>query len=157
MSLLEISRSTQNGLQSISERDSAAPFLPETGIRLNGHVVIFSLATVLALATASECKSITHLPSLMYGAVLWGWWGCITSAVWKLGQRIPFASSFSLKAISIHLLIGSALGVAPLLLWGSLDFTVAGWQTHATALQIWTSLLSINRFGTELLLYGFVF
>jgi LytS/YehU family sensor histidine kinase len=93
----------------------------------------------------------------MYGAILWGWWGCITSAVWKLGQRIPFASSFSLKAISIHLLIGSALGVAHLLLLGSLDFTVAGWRTHATALQVWTSLLTINRFGSELLLYGFVF
>jgi len=157
MSLLEISRSTQNGFQSTAERDAAVPLPTETGIRLNGHVVIFSVATVLALATASECKSITNLPSLMYGAILWGWWGCITSAVWKFGQRIPFASSFSLKGISIHLLIGSALGVAHLLLLGSLDFTVAGWQTHATALQVWTSVLNINRFGTELLLYGFVF
>jgi sensor histidine kinase YesM len=65
--------------------------------------------------------------------------------------------SFSLNAISIHVLVGSVLGVAHLLLLGSLDFTVPGWQTHATALQIWTSLLNINRFGIELLLYGFVF
>jgi len=93
----------------------------------------------------------------MYGAVLWGWWGCITSVIWKLSQRIPLASSFSLKAISIHVLVGSVLGVAHLLLLESLGFTVAGWQAHATALQIWTSLLNINRFGMELLLYGFVF
>ena len=54
---------------------------------LSGHVVIFSVATVLALATANECQSITHFPSLLYGAVLWGWWGCVTSAMWKLGGR----------------------------------------------------------------------
>jgi len=156
MSLLEISRSAQNEWQTSYERELSAPSAP-SGMRLNGHVVIFSIATVLALATASECKSITHLPSLMYGAVLWGWWGSITSVIWKLGQRIPLASSFSLKAISIHVLVGSVLGVAHLLLLESLGFTVAGWQAHATALQIWTSLLNINRFGMELLLYGFVF
>jgi len=156
MSLLEISRSAQNEWQTSYERELSAPSAP-SGMRLNGHVVIFSIATVLALATASECQSITHLPSLMYGAVLWGWWGSITSVIWKLGQRIPLASSFSLKAISIHVLVGSVLGVAHLLLLESLGFTVAGWQAHATALQIWTSLLNINRFGMELLLYGFVF
>jgi sensor histidine kinase YesM len=92
----------------------------------------------------------------MYGAVLWGWWGCIASAIWKLGQRVPLASSFSLKTVSIHVLAGLALGVAHLLLLGSLGFTVAGWQAHATALAVWTSLLNINRLGIEFLLYGFV-
>jgi signal transduction histidine kinase len=156
MSRLEISQSAQDEWQT-TEREPLAPPAPVGGIRLNSHAVIFSLATVLALATASECRSITHLPSLMYGAVLWVWWGCITSAIWRLGQRVPSALSLSLKAISIHVLVGSVLGVAHLLLLGSLDFTVAGWQAHATALHIWTSLLNINRFGIELLLYGFVF
>jgi signal transduction histidine kinase len=133
------------------------PSSPHVGIRLNAHVVIGSLATVLALATASECQSITHLPSLMYGAVLWGWWGCIASAIWKLGQRISFVSSFSPQAISIHALAGSLLGVVHLMLLGSLGFTDAGWRAHGTALAIWTSLLNVNRFGTELLIYGFVF
>lgn len=141
---------------STSERDLPVPSAPESGFRLNGYVLIFSVVTVLALATASECHSITYLPSLMYGAVLWGWWGCVASIIWKLSQRIPFASSFSLKAISIHLLVGSALGVAHLLLLGSVGFTNAGWRAHATALSIWTSMLYINRFGMELLLYGFV-
>jgi hypothetical protein len=52
----------------------------------NAHVVIFSLAGVLALATASECHSITHLPSLLYGAVLWGWWALMASSLWRVGQ-----------------------------------------------------------------------
>jgi sensor histidine kinase YesM len=142
------------------ERDASAPSIPKEDIRgigINGHAVAFSLAIVLALATANECQSITHLSSLTYGAVLWIWWGCVASILWKLGQRFPFASSFSARVISIQVLVGSALGTAHLLLLGSLGFTVPGWQAHATAFSIWTSLFYINRFGIELLLYGFVF
>ena len=140
----------------IPQRD--VPVLPHgPGLRLNGHAVIFSLSTVLALATASECQSITHRPSLMYGAVLWIWWAGIASAMWKIGKRVPFASSFSAKAIAVHVLAGSALGIVHLLLLGSLGFTDAAWRAHRTTFEIWTSLLNINRFGMEVLLYGFVF
>jgi hypothetical protein len=136
---------------------SSVAFVPNPDIRLNGHVGIFSLAIGLAVATASEYHSVTHPPFLMCSAVHWVWWGCITSAIWKLGQRFPLASSFCPRAISIHLLVGSALGVAHLVLLGSLGFTESGWQAQAPALSIWTRLLNINRFGIELLLYGFVF
>jgi signal transduction histidine kinase len=124
---------------------------------LNGHVVIFALATVLALATASECHSITYVPSLIYGATLWGWWGCIASIVWKLGERVPLLSSLSARAVAMHVLTGAALGVGHLLLLGSLGFTVPEWRSSAPALQVWTSAFNINRFGVELLIYGFVF
>jgi hypothetical protein len=140
-----------------SLQKAASPRGSRVGLRLNGHVVVYTLATVLALATAAECQSITHEPSLLYGAVLWLWWGGITSALWRLGRQVPLVSSFSSRNVSIHLLVGSCLGVAHLLLLGSLGFTVPGWETHATAASIWTSLLNINRFGMELLLYGFVF
>jgi Histidine kinase len=126
-------------------------------LRLNGHVMIFSVAAALALATAQECHSITYPPSLMYGAVLWGWWGCIASMLWALGRRMPLLSSLSLKTIAAHVSAGSMLGVAHLLALGSLGFQVTGWQAHATALSVWTSLLNINRFGIEILIYGFVF
>ena len=140
-----------------SEQETSALSIPGGGLRLNGYVAIFSVATVLALATAIECQSVTHRPSLMYGAVLWLWWGCIASVMWLLGRRVPFASSFSLKAVSFHALIGSALGITHLLLLGSLGFTDTAWRLHATALAVWTSLLNINRFGIEVLLYGFLF
>src|SRR5882762_10138884 len=87
-----------------------APSRPDAGIPLNAHAVIFSLAIVLALATASECHSITYLPSLQYGAVLWGWWGCIASVLWMLSRRSPFPSGLSTKAVSIHALAGLLLG-----------------------------------------------
>jgi sensor histidine kinase YesM len=124
---------------------------------LNAHAVIFSLAGVLALATASECHSITHLPSLLYGAVLWGWWALIASILWRVGQKIHCVPSLSLRSISIHVLVGLALGVVHLLLLGSVGFTDTVWRATQTAFFIWTNLLSINRLGTELLLYGFLF
>lgn len=141
----------------VSDMSIPSSSSPNGGIRFNGYAVIFSLATLLALVTASECHSVTHLPSLMYGAVLWGWWGGVASSIWNLGQRRPLLSCFTPKAISAHLLAGTALGITHLLLLGSLGFTVPGWQTHYTALSIWTSLLNLNRFGLELLIYGFVF
>lgn len=135
-------------------------------IRLNGHVFIFSLAVILALITASECQFATYhttllhdlvLPELGYGAVLWLWWGCIASAFWKLGKRLPLVGNLSAKAISIHLLVASALGVVHLLLLGSTCFVNPDWRAHGTAFSLVTGLLNINRFGIEVLLYGFVF
>ncbi len=140
-----------------SQRESVDPRPSRPEIHLNGTVVISLISTALALATASECHSVTHLPSLMYGAVLWGWWGCIANVIWKLGQRTPTALGFSPKPIGFNLLLACGLGVVHLLLLGSLGFTVAGWERHESALSIWTSLLNINRFGMELLIYGFVF
>jgi hypothetical protein len=122
------------------------------GTWLNAHVVIFSLATVLALATASECRSITHLPSLLYGVMLWEWWGCVASVLWTLGQRDSFLS-FSSKTIATHVLVAPALGLVHLLLLGSLGFTAEQWRINGTALSVWLHDLDINRFGLELLIY----
>ena len=142
-----------NGDSTVIGGDAGWP----ASLRLNAHAVIFSLATILALATAAECRSITYLPSLQYGAVHWLWWGCLASGMWRLSKRLRFASSFSPKVISIQLFVGSVLGIAHLMLLGSLGFTDPGWSTHASALAIWTSMLTINRFGMEVLLYGFLF
>jgi signal transduction histidine kinase len=130
---------------------------PGPRIRFNGVLAISLVSTALALATASECEGVMHLPSLLYGVVLWGWWGCIASAIWKLGPRQPSILRFSPGAMPFHLLLGCALGVVHLLLLGSLEFTVAGWSAHSNALAVWTHLVNINRFGIEILIYGFVF
>ncbi len=134
-----------------------APAAKGAGLRVNGYAAIFTVAIVLALATASECHSITYPPSLIYGAAFWLWWACVASAMWMIGRRLPFVSSFSPMGVLVHLSIGSALGVVHLLLLGSLGFTDAAWRLHATALEVWTGGLSINRLGIEILLYGFVF
>lgn len=124
---------------------------------INAYVLIFSLAVILALATASECHSVTSLPSLIYGAVLWMWWGCIGSIYWRLGARVSFLSSLSRGAVGLHIVLASLLGVVHLLLLGSLGFTDPRWaEHHRSAWNVWASLLNINRFGLEILIYGFV-
>src|SRR5271170_2758656 len=107
---------------SIVQAEYADTSASEKRLRRNGMIIIFSMSTGLALVTASECQSITHLPSLIYGVALWGWWGGIAALLWRLGERIPVVSSFSWKAIATHLVAGPALGVAHWLLLGSLGF-----------------------------------
>ncbi|HEX3436381.1 MAG TPA: sensor histidine kinase [Pseudacidobacterium sp.] len=146
-----------SGIAAGMEPKQTIPASSGPRFRLNALAVIFSLSILLALITANECHSIFYPPSLMYGAVLWVWWGCIASVMWILGQRIPSLLRFTPATIAAHLLVGCVLGVAHLLALGSLGFTVQGWQDHHTALAIWTSLLNLNRFGLEILIYGFLF
>lgn len=126
-------------------------------LRVRALPVIASVCTVLTLATASECHSITHLPSLLYGVVLWGWWGAIASTLWTLGPSKPAIMRYTPAMVLLHGVTGCMLGVNHLLLLGSLGFTEHDWRLHATAFGVWTSGLNINRFGMEILLYGFVF
>lgn len=142
---------------------SAAPAAPRLApssrpaIRLNGVAVIAIASISLALVTAGECHSVFYPPSLLYGAVLWGWWGFIATVMWKLGPRAQWSMSLAPLALGAHLLIGCLLGVAHLVLLGSLEFTGANWRAHFTVIGALTSMLQINRFGLEVLIYGFVF
>ena len=123
----------------------------------NGHVAIFSLSLSLALVTASECHSITHIPSLLYGLALWGWWACVASALWKIGERVPLMSSLTPMTAASHVLAATVLGVVHLLLIGGVGFSTEEWHAKVSTLSVWTSQFGINRFGMELLMYGFVF
>jgi hypothetical protein len=121
-----------------------------------GLAIIASSSLALALATASECQSILHLPSLYYGLVLWAWWGLIAGALWSAGFRKPIILGYTPAAIATQIAAGSLLGVVHLLLLGGLGFIDASWRAHSTAYAAWTSFLNINRFGIEILVYGFV-
>lgn len=141
-----------------------------------GLAVIAVSSLALACVTADECHSVFYPPSLWYGLVLWCWWGCIGSILWWSGFTRsltgsvtrsftrPFIRSFirpgiltfSPVSIAIHLAVACLLGVVHLLLLGSLGFAVANWRLHTTAWKIWMELMVINRFGIEILIYGFV-
>lgn len=125
--------------------------------RFAGPTAIALLSAGLALATASECHSITHIPSLLYGIVLWGWWGCIAGALWTIGSRRPSLLQFSLLGAAVQVLLAFVLGFIHLGLLGAVGFTVYDWPLRASAIAIWTALMSINRFGMEFLIYGFIF
>jgi signal transduction histidine kinase len=140
--------------------EKIAPQIEKSGsaprIHAFGLAVISLTSLALAFATASECHSVLHLPSLYYGLVLWTWWGIIASAIWTMGFRRPLILGFSPAAIALHMAVSVLLGTVHLLLLGSLGFIDADWRAHATARAVWTSLMNINRFGIEILVYGFV-
>lgn len=129
---------------------------PGARTRAFGLLAIGLSSVLLALATANECHSIFYPPSLLYGLVLWGWWGLIGSTLWLGSFLRPGIVGFAPAALGIHLVIGCVLGVAHLLLLGSTGFIGGGWRGHFTAYQVWMSLMNINRFGMEILIYGFV-
>ncbi len=130
---------------------------PTRRFRLAAIATIATLCGALALATASECHSITHLPSLLYGLVLWEWWGCITVGLWMLGLRVPSILRFSPAAITLNIVLGCVLGLIHLLLLGGVGFSAPEWHAQASTYAVWTGLLTINRFGMEFLTYGFIF
>jgi hypothetical protein len=136
-------------------RDDHGSAVPR--FRFPAVAVISLMCAVLAMATASECHSVTHIPSLIYGIVLWYWWGCIAGALWMLGARRPSILSFSPASAALHVLFGSFAAVIHLLLLGGTGFIAPEWRAHAAPIAVWTSLLNINRFGVEILTYGFIF
>ncbi|HEY1575604.1 MAG TPA: histidine kinase [Terracidiphilus sp.] len=126
-------------------------------IQLRGTLPIAGASLILALATAMECHSITHPPSLFYGLVLWGWWGIIASTFWLVGLKSSFAPPRTFPAIALQLLIACAAGVVHLMLLGSLSLFVSEWKTNAPAIKVLTAPITLNRFGFEILIYGFIF
>src|ERR1700746_2632403 len=93
-------------------------------VRPNAYAIIFSISGGLSLATASECHSITHLPSLLYGMTLWGWWGLLASVLWMVGRKLPALKVFSPKNAIVHLCLAPLLAWLHLLLLWSISFTV---------------------------------
>lgn len=136
----------------VEQDRSSAPRVQMRGVLLIGSGSLF-----LALATANECQSITHLPSLLYGLVLWGWWGLIASSFWLSGPRLASPLNRSLPHLALHAVIACAAAVVHLMLLGSLSLVIPEWQTHAPATKVLTGLITTNRFGFEILIYGFIF
>lgn len=120
------------------------------------YFVIWSATAVLSLMTASECSSVTHLPSLLYGVVLWGWWGMLASVLWMAGREFPSMTPFSPRLAIGHLCIAPLAAYVHLILLWSLGYTVAP-AHRARALEAdWRRLFELNRFGIEILVYGFI-
>lgn len=145
---------------SSSQSEDAPVSTRRSAAHLSAFAVIWLAASTLALTTAYECSSIFHLSSLLYGAVLWGWWAIVSSVLWMAGEHKPFLSGFSPQSILLHTVAASMLGWAHLLALWSLGFIGNSWYAglpNWTKWRAFHALLNINRFGIEILIYGFVF
>jgi signal transduction histidine kinase len=154
MSLLTAVPARSNFPSALSEEPRRSS---PASIELRGTLLIGAASLILALATAMECHSITHPASLLYGLVLWGWWGILASALWLAGLELPTALHRSFPRVALHVLVACAAGVVHLILLGSLSLFVPEWEKHAPAIRVLTGMLNLNRFGFEILIYGFTF
>jgi hypothetical protein len=137
-------------------RSPDLPRHPLGRIFSSGPLIISAASLVLALGTAIECRSITHIPSLIYGLVLWGWWGIIASILWHIGPTGSSLLKLSGRNMALHGLIACVVGVVHLILLGSLAIFIAEWKVQAPLIKVLTAAISPNRYGMEILIYGFI-
>lgn len=116
-----------------------------------------ALAAALALITASECGSVFRFGSLLYGSTLWGWWAVGAAVLWRAGERQPFLAGFSSRAIVVHTAAATVLGLLHLTALWSLGYMGLGWYGGLGQWAAFHALVNVNRFGIEVLVYGFVF
>src|SRR5215469_6882395 len=109
-----------------------------SSLQLRGTLIIGAASIILALGTAIECQSITHLPSLLYGLVLWGWWGVIASTFWLTGLKSSSALNRSFPVVALQVFPAFAAGVVHLMLLGSLGLVIPEWKSHAPAIKVLT-------------------
>jgi hypothetical protein len=139
----------------LSNRKTKRSSTPQAPRAFNGYFVIIPLATALALLTAMECGgSIMHPASLVYGAVLWGWWAVFACVLGRLAPHLPLVSNLSAKGVLTHLAIGSALALSHLYFLWVIGFPL-GWGREGPEVM-WGYLFNMNRFGIEFLIYGFI-
>jgi hypothetical protein len=124
-----------------------------------------TIATLLAVATALECHSLSGAPasllswvlSLAYGCILWVWWAAVAEVLWRTGNRRPGTLSVSLKTVSAQVLV--ALGVVSLhlsLLHISTRSMAKVGPTIAREGYADLNFFCLPRIGLELLIYGLI-
>ncbi|WP_158789990.1 sensor histidine kinase [Granulicella sp. L60] len=138
---------------------------PFTTLHARGVLAVLAVTTVFAAFTASECHNyltsrlagISVLPSLLFGLVMWIWWGAIAAGLWMWARFRPAILRFSTRSFLLHLISGSALAVLHLFFLQQ-TLRIAGdywpeWGSAYAALNYQT----LPRFGIDLALYGFVY
>ena len=131
----------------------------------HGMLFLQSVALALSLIAAAECHAVVSystpraslLPSVLYGLVLWYWWGLAATVIWKLAQKSGKAF-FSLSSAFKHAGFGILLAGAHVwLLQRTVQWLMVEWPVLGPAGYGSLNYLNLNRFFFELLLYGFIF
>lgn len=130
---------------------------PREHFQRTGHLVIAGASLVLALGTAQECHSIAHIPSLLYGVILWGWWGLVAAVLWKAAPRQSALMRLSLSGMGAQLALALVLATVHLILLSSLNLVIPEWRKPVPTLTALTGMLQLNRIGLDILIYGFIF
>jgi len=134
---------------------SASP--PAGAFDIRAWHIVVPITLGITLITASECHSITSIPSLRYGFVLAGWWGATALGLWRVAQSRPQFLQLRPAALAVNVAIASLLGIFHLLLMAWMDFLFLTPAVQAAIHLTWMRYLYLNRWGLEMLVYGFIF
>jgi LytS/YehU family sensor histidine kinase len=131
---------------SLSERKPAS-------FRLRDWQVALLATAALTLLMASECRSITAIASLRYGAAFSGWWCLVALMLWRLRRWMPSGLRFTPAILAAHLVAAIVVGLAHLLCLGLIHALIPGWPVYGKVEHVWRMYFDLNRFGIELLVY----
>ena len=141
------------------------PTVPSAFPYRQGLALIATASLVAALAAALECHGVVagsapeapFLPSMLYGIVLWGWWGIAAAALWTQAHR-GSAPLLSWRGGLPHAFIGPVLAAAHAwVLQQTVEWLAARWTILGPAGYNGLQYLTWNRFFSELLIYAFAF
>lgn len=158
---------TAQAVQNVGNRRQERPRSPAfLATLLAGHEVRLAHLTALLLAcvAASECHHVVTrtapeapwLPSLIYGLVLWYWWGLAATVIWKLAEQSGREFFAMVSVVKYALLAVVFAGLHPWLLQQTVKGLMAHWPVLNGAGYDSLEYLNWNRFFFELLLYGFI-
>ncbi len=127
-------------------------------LRSRSTTVALIASITLSLITAQMCHgyfsgNFPQVPELVYGAVCWLWWGFVAIALHRTAQLRPQWFTHTWRNGILHLLAACLVVFTHLVLMRqTVLFASRHWSRN------WASLdyMNLQRFGYELLLYGFV-
>ncbi len=132
-------------------------------ITLWGETRIIGIITsVLVVATAIQCHLFIDQhgepgrwsPSILYGALLWVWWGVFAGLLWATGRRWPDLWHISWVNVLFQIVTGMLLAFGHLLLLHTaIRLMVLRWKYLAAAGYESLAVLGIERLSLEVLLY----
>ena len=141
------------------------PSLPDGQSRLllGAGTLVLCVSGILTLVTAIECHTFltqTGLhapiaPSLLYGAVLWLWWGAAAHILWGISRKWPGVLKLSVKSVALQIVGGGAVTVAHLaaLQW-TVRFLEYMWPGLESAGYGGLVFFELRRFSLDFVIYG---
>ena len=134
-------------------------------LQTRGVLILLVLSAILAVVTANECRNgllerygrAAIAPSVLFGVVMWAWWGCIAGALWLVAKRKPEILRFSLATFLFHVIVGTAISILHLVVLQQSIRAIGMHWTEWGAAYSSLDYETVFRFCIEIGLYGLIF
>src|SRR5580693_2118975 len=143
-------------------QDVPSPADGSSRLLFGAGTLVLCVAGILTVATAISCHAFltqagSHAPmtpSLIYGAVLWLWWGGAAHILWGTSRKWPAVLSLSAKSAALQIAAGFTITAAHLaaLQW-TVRFVVNVWPDVGSAGYNNLIFFEPRRFSLDFLIY----